>query len=166
MVNLLAHRHQILSFIAKQLVNANDVEDVFQKTSLVLWKKIDQFDAEQSFLSWAFGIAFNEVRNHLRVKSRDKLHFSPELVELLAREAEEEAELSRSRSLALHVCIEQLSEGQKMLVRRCYLDLNAIAQVADEVGLNPGALYKKLARIKQKLAECVRHRIVGEGGGA
>lgn len=163
-LKLLAHRHQLLAFIGKQLVNANDVEDVFQKTSLVLWKKMDQYDPEQSFLSWAFGVAFNEVRNHLRTKSRDRLQFSPELIQLLAQEAQGEDQLSLARNEALKRCLGQLSENNETLVRQCYLDRTSITHVADEVGINRGALYKKLARIKEKLLECIRQRLAVEGG--
>lgn len=41
---LMEHRHRIYAFIAKQLVNPADAEDVFQKTSIVLWKKMQDFD--------------------------------------------------------------------------------------------------------------------------
>ena len=59
---LMGHRHRLFAYIAKQLVNPSDVEDVFQKASVVLWKKMDQFDPTKSFFHWACGIAFNEVR--------------------------------------------------------------------------------------------------------
>ena len=81
---LMEHRHRLYAFIAKQLANATDVEDVFQKTSLVLWQKMQQFDATRSFFHWACGIAFNEVRNVLTTQRRSRLHFDAELVELLA----------------------------------------------------------------------------------
>ena len=81
------HRHRIYAFIGKQLANPADVEDVFQKTSVVLWKKMEQFDLDGSFFHWACGIAFNEVRNFLTVQRRSKLHFDFDLLELLAQEA-------------------------------------------------------------------------------
>ena len=71
---LMEHRHRLYAFIAKQLVRPEDVEDVFQRTSVVLWKKMDQFDTEGSFFHWACGIACNEVRNFLTVQRRSLLH--------------------------------------------------------------------------------------------
>lgn len=35
---LMEHRHRIYAFIAKQLVNPADVEDVFQRTSIRPWR--------------------------------------------------------------------------------------------------------------------------------
>ena len=78
---LMEHRHRIYAFIAKQLANPADVEDVFQKTSVVLWKKMEQFDSDGSFFHWACGVAFNEVRNFLTVQRRGKLHFDYRLRE-------------------------------------------------------------------------------------
>ena len=96
-VRLMEHRHRLYAFIAKQLVNPADVEDVFQRTSIVLWKKMGEFDPEGSFFHWACGVAYNEVRNFLTVRRRDRLHFDTELLDLLAAEARDEEVLSQAR---------------------------------------------------------------------
>jgi RNA polymerase sigma-70 factor (ECF subfamily) len=160
---LLQHRHTLYAFIAKQLVNPADVEDIFQKTSIVLWKKMDSFDREGSFFHWACGIAFNEIRNFLTVQRRSKLCFDPELVDLLAQEAAEECELSQARLDALHGCMKLLSDRQQTILRRCYLGTDSISDIAQTLGRERGALYKQLARLKEKLIDCVRRQLIAEG---
>lgn len=160
---LMENRHRVYAFIAKQLVNPSDVEDVFQKTSIVLWKKMNQFDAEGSFFHWACGIAFNEVRNFLRVKQRSRLQFDGELVELLAEEAREESELSEQRLVALRRCMPRFSERQQEILRRCYMGTDSITDVAASLGRERGALYKQLARLKRKLLDCMRLQLAPEG---
>jgi RNA polymerase sigma-70 factor (ECF subfamily) len=160
---LMKHRHRIYAFIAKQLVNPADAEDVFQRTSIVLWKKMHDFDAAGSFFHWACGIAFNEVRNFLTVQRRSRLHFDAELVELLAEEAKSEAELSQARLSAMQHCMERLSLRQQEILRRCYLGTSTITQVAEGLGRERGALYKQLARLKVKLIDCIRIRLAQEG---
>lgn len=162
MLLLLAHRRRLTAFIAKQLVNSVDVEDVFQKTSLILWKKMDQFDPSYSFMTWACGIAFNEIRNHIRVKGRQRLYFNAELLDLMAAEAEQETELSQARMDALKACIAQLPVSQQQLIQQCYFDSDSTAHVADSKGISRGALYKQLARLRQKLLICIRGRIDSE----
>lgn len=162
---LLKHRHALYAFIAKQLVNPADAEDVFQKTSLVLWKKMAEFDPQGSFFHWACGVAFNEVRNFLTTQRRSKLHFDLDLVELLAEESQTENELSESRLSALRVCLERLSPTQQQILCRCYMGADAITEVAEELGRGRGALYKQLARLKEKLLDCIRLRLAQEGGG-
>jgi RNA polymerase sigma-70 factor, ECF subfamily len=163
MALLMEHRHRLYAFIAKQLVNPADVEDVFQKTSIVLWKKMSVFEHNGSFFHWACGIAYNEVRNFLTVQRRSRLQFDLELVELLAQEATEEASLSESRLDALRHCLRQLSERQQMILRQCYAGTESITEVAQQLGRERTALYKQLARLREKMLACIRLRLVREG---
>ncbi|MEM8668105.1 MAG: sigma-70 family RNA polymerase sigma factor [Planctomycetota bacterium] len=156
---LMQHRHSLYAFIAKQLVNAPDAEDVFQRTSIVLWQKMDHFDRTGSFFHWACGIAFNEVRNFLTVQRRNKLHFDVDLIELLAEEAVSECELTESRMAALRVCMRGLSSRQQDILRRCYSGHDSITDIAQGLGRERSALYKQLARLKHKLLDCIRHRL-------
>ena len=160
---LMEHRHRLYAFIAKQLVNPADVEDVFQKTSVVLWKKMGQFDPEGSFFHWACGIAFNEVRNFLTVQRRSRLQLDVELVELLAEEAEAEASESEARLSALRECMPGLSDRQQEILRRCYMGTESITDVAASLGRERAAFYKQLARLKAKLQDCMRLRLTAEG---
>ena len=162
---LMEHRHRIYAFIAKQLVNPADVEDVFQRTSIVLWKKMDQFDPEGSFFHWACGVAYNEVRNFLTVQRRNRLYFDAELLDLLAEEAKDEEELSEARLDALRSCMSNLSDRQRQILQRCYAGAASITEIAESLGRNRGALYKQLARLREKLLDCIRIRLAKEGVG-
>lgn len=163
MALLMQHRHTLYAFIAKQLVNPADVEDVFQKTSLVLWKKMTHFDPNGSFFHWACGIAWNEVRNFLTVQRRSRLQFDLELVELLAREAAEEESLSESRLDALRRCLAQLSDRQQSILHQCYAGTESLTSVAAQLGRERTALYKQLARLREKLLACINLRLAQEG---
>ncbi|WP_206352453.1 sigma-70 family RNA polymerase sigma factor [Tautonia rosea] len=163
---LMQHRHRLYAFIAKQLINPADVEDVFQKTSIVLWKKLPEFDRSGSFFHWACGIAFNEVRNFLTVQRRSRLHFDLELIQLLAEEAAAEDELSEARIAALRRCMAGLSERQREILRRCYMGSETITDVATRLGKERTALYKQLARLRSRLLECIRIRLAREGIGS
>lgn len=160
---LMQHRHRLYAFIAKQLVHPADVEDVFQKTSIVLWKKKEQFDEGRSFFHWSCGIAFNEVRNFLTVQRRSRLHFDIDLIKLLAEEAEEEAEQSEARLAALRECMPRFPERQQEILRRCYMGSESIGDVAESLGRERTALYKQLARLKAKLLDCMRPRLAAKG---
>ena len=159
---IVQHRHALYAFIAKQLVHPADAEDVFQKTSMVLWSKMSEFDPSSSFFHWACGVAFNEVRNHRRKQGRNRLHFDSDLSELLAEESIAEAELTQARLHALNSCMEQLSPRQRQILRRCYNGTDTISEVADSLGRSRDALYKQLARLREKLSGCIRGHITAE----
>ena len=73
-------RDRILAYIQSLLPHRADAEDVFQRCSIVLWRKFHDFDVQQEFLPWACGVAFYEVRNFLRVAARDRLQFNDTLI--------------------------------------------------------------------------------------
>ena len=57
---------RIYAYVATQLPNRADAEEVFQQTSLILWRKWQQFDPHRDFVRWACGIAHREVCSFLR----------------------------------------------------------------------------------------------------
>ena len=121
------------------------------------------FDHDGSVFHWACGIAFNEVRNFLTVQRRSRLHFDLELVELLAEEAAGEDQLSESRLDALRNCLTQLSDRQQSILQQCYAGTESITEVAKQIGRERTALYKQLARLREKLLACINLRLAKEG---
>ncbi len=59
--DLRRHQTQIFGFIYSLVRNFDDADDLFQQTSLVLWKKYDRYDPSKSFVAWACGVARFEV---------------------------------------------------------------------------------------------------------
>ena len=166
MARFVENRHKLYAFIAKQLVDPTDVEDVFQKTSLVLWQKDKAFDPiKGSFFCWACGIAHNEVRNFLTVRRRDRLCFDSDLIDLLSEEAKEEEELSEARLAALRACVSHLPDRHQKILLHCYSGTAPIAVIADKLGRSREALHKLLARLREKLFDCIRVRLAREGIG-
>ena len=61
---------RVFAFIVSILPRWGDAEEVLQRTSIVLWKKFDQFDASGDFVRWACGIAYRETLKYLKQHSR------------------------------------------------------------------------------------------------
>src|SRR5947208_2883214 len=81
---LMQHQSLIRGFIFTLLPYRSEADDLFQRTSIVLWRKFDQFQVGSDFGAWACQIAKLEVRNFLRVGKRDRLRFSDDLLMSLA----------------------------------------------------------------------------------
>ena len=73
-----------------------------------------------------------------------------------------EAELTQARLKALDACLEKLSPRQQQILRRCYDGTSTISEVAGSLGRSRDALYKQLARLREKLSECIRGQIAAE----
>ena len=147
---LLRHQTQIFGYIYSLVRNLDDADDLFQQTSLALWKKFDQYDPTRSFLPWAFGVARFEVSNFLRSRCRDRLYFSDEL-NLLLIEAHEDLGLDRAeeRLEALAGCIGKLRQRDQELLRACYGQSVRIPDVARDRGRSAQSIHNSLKRIRQ-----------------
>jgi RNA polymerase sigma-70 factor (ECF subfamily) len=138
----------------------NDADDLFQQTSLILWKKFDEFDRQRSFFSWACGIARLEVINFLRSRGRRRLYFSDELNLLLieAHEDLDDGEIAERRD-ALAKCITKLRERDRELLMECYHDGSGVNQAAGRRGRSPQSVFNSLRRIRRGLFACITHTL-------
>ena len=64
--------------------NTADAEDVAQRASMTMWRRLDQHESGTNFRNWAFQVAKNAALNHLTTMRRDRHVFSKKLVNLLA----------------------------------------------------------------------------------
>jgi RNA polymerase sigma-70 factor, ECF subfamily len=148
-------RESLFAYIFTLLPHWSDAEDVFQQTSLVLWRKFGEFQPESDFLAWACRVAFFEVRNFQRVASRDRLRFSDAVLAQLAEQRVISPEIANRKREFLQDCIAKLSDDQRALLLRTYEDERSIRQLADEFDRAPQTLYNRLSHIRRTLFECV-----------
>jgi RNA polymerase sigma-70 factor (ECF subfamily) len=151
----LEHRDRVYRHIVLMLPNRHDAEDVFQQTSLMLWKKWDEFDTAGKFLPWACSIAQNQVRNFLRRHRRDRVVLNETLLSDLADlRLRLQPWLDQRRSL-LAECTRKLDFAARELIERYYAGRNSIKAIARQFRTTPNALYLRLRKIRRELLECV-----------
>ena len=155
---------QLFSFIHSLLRDWDDAEDLFQQTSIILWRRFDQYDRQRSFLAWACGVARLEGANYLRSRSSRQLQFTEE-VSLLLIETQTEIipdEMEQRRE-ALSGCIEKLRQGDRDLLEECYYSETDVNEIAQRSGRVPQSIHNSLRRIRQSLFECI-HRTLTQRG--
>jgi RNA polymerase sigma-70 factor, ECF subfamily len=155
MERFVAAQSQMYGYIATLLPNRADADDLFQQTSLILWKKREQYDPARNFASWACGIAHNEVRNFLRQGSRRGAYLSDALMEKLADLRHSMADRVAVQLQQLAECMKKLSAEQRELLEQCYMDDQSIKAIAKQRQVEPGTLYKRLDRIRWSLMDCI-----------
>lgn len=155
---LTAHRRQLYAFIYSMLTDHTDAEDVYQRCSMIMWDKFEQFDTECDFLPWAMGIAFYEVKNFQRVSSRDRHHFSEQLLNQLFERMQSSSTVNMQLS-SLEKCLKKLRQKDQWLVEQVYWERRKCASVAQELGMKINTLYDRVGRIRNQLKECVSRRV-------
>src|SRR5580704_7808648 len=77
---------RVFSFIATLLPDWTEAEEILARTTVVLWKKADQFDAGKDFVRWACEIAYRQTLAYLRERKRCHVTLSVEVLERIAEE--------------------------------------------------------------------------------
>jgi RNA polymerase sigma-70 factor (ECF subfamily) len=155
--NLRRYQTQLFSFIYSLVRDFDDADDVFQQTSLVLWRKYDRFDPSKSFIAWACGVARLEASSFLRARRRRRLHFSDELnVLLIDAHAALEHEHLEERRDALEGCLKKLQRRDQELLLACYGESACIPEVARSWDRSPQSIHNSLRRIRRAVFDCVR----------
>ena len=158
-----SHEPAVRGFVRSLLPTREDANDVMQDVALVLWRKFDTYATGEDFRKWAFGVARMEVLAYTRDKARDRHVFDPEVIELLARDAEQSASRLEAQREALEACLGKLPADQRTLVQRAYSPGARIDELAARLGRTAMAVYKLLHRIRLALAECTRSQLLKEG---
>jgi RNA polymerase sigma-70 factor (ECF subfamily) len=163
MERFLRSQDRLYAYIVTLLPNRADAEDVFQQTSLILWKKWQEFDQDRDFVTWACGIAHYEVRNFLR-KQHDKarVYLSEDILEEVGRLRLEQHDVLEARRTALRRCLGRLQQAQRELLERCYAGKDTIKMIAAALGQTPNVLYMTLKRLRRALFHCINRTLAGE----
>jgi RNA polymerase sigma-70 factor len=162
LTHLSRDRDRIYSYIYSLLPHHADAEDVFQRCSILLWRKFGQYDRRGRFLSWACGFAFHEVCNFLRTAGRDRLRFDAELVGRLAESRMETIDREDERLAALRRCLETLRGRERELIGRVYGGEGSIKELAETTGQAAKTLYNQLSQVRLKLFHCMRRRLAAQ----
>jgi RNA polymerase sigma-70 factor (ECF subfamily) len=137
---------------------------VFQETSVVLWKKYHEFDAQKDFRVWAFGVARREALKSRRKFSRDKHVFSNDTIMRIAQAEEGFKEYLDERLALLSECMRKLKTEDGELLDKVRYPNDNIKLQAQRLGMTENVLYKHLARIRRLLMKCVEHGLRAGGG--
>jgi RNA polymerase sigma-70 factor (ECF subfamily) len=154
-----ASESAVRAFVRSLVPTLDDANDVMQEVALVLWEKFAEYESNEDFRRWAFGVARFKVLSWQRDRMRDRHVFGPEATTLLAAEAERHSELLEAQRLALQSCVQKLPTEQRELVHSAYAPGARIDALSERLGGTPMALYKKLHRIRLALSECVRRAL-------
>lgn len=161
---LVANQNRVFRFLMTLVPRREDAEDLFQQTSLTLWRNREKYDpAAGDFASWACAIAHNHVRNFRRKETTRRNILSEEIERMLSETRTVHSPLMDEWHRALSQCLQRLPPHQRTIVQECYGGENKIKDAAPGSGRSPNALYKILRGIRSLLHDCIR-KSVTEGG--
>ena len=160
---LVRHDRALFRYILTFVCRHDDAEEILQRVAIVLWRKFSEYDSTRDFQPWAFGIAYFEVLKFRTEAGRNRLIFRDDVLEALAETREAQSPILEAQQQALHECLSKLSPDSAALLRRRYCDSESVAALAIEKGATAKALYRRLDRLRDLVADCIERRISSMG---
>jgi RNA polymerase sigma-70 factor (ECF subfamily) len=154
------HERMLRSFLASQLYNLTEVDDLAQETFVAAFRDLASFRSENDFGSWLRGIARNRLLTHFRsVQRRDAAarRFQDEVSRIVAEDLEKvmrhrtDTEEKMGRLLG---CVSRLPEKLRRIVHAGLDGLKA-GVLATELGTTVPAVYQLHYRANRLLRACL-----------
>ena len=160
LLQLFAQSDRALRAYARVILpSVDDVDDVMQEVSMVIWEKHEQLRHEDEFLPWAKVIVRNICFRHRRKRFTDRHVFDDALIERLLDEDDAEQNDAAYEYQALMHCLDLLPTDRRDLVLAPYRGAGAVKQLAEDRARSANSLYKLLQRLRSKLTDCVESQL-------
>jgi RNA polymerase sigma-70 factor (ECF subfamily) len=149
----------LTAFLRSLLHRTDAVDDLFQETMLIAWRRLDDFDQSRPFGPWLRGIASNLVLERRRkFATRHTLTCEPDVLEALEHHFSTAHTLRgdsfRERADRLLACLERLPDKFRQTVELAYTKGLLLKQIAESLGEGEEAVKKRLQRARRALADC------------
>ncbi len=159
---LTRHQGRIFGYIFAAVRNLSDTEEIYQDTSLILWRKFAEFRPDSDFAHWACKTAKFEILHFFRDKRRSPVCFSDKILSDLAEVTAAPIHVAADQQQLLTECVDELPSADQQLIELCYDGRHSIKQVAEELKRSAQTLYNSLSRIRHLLFDCIGRKL-GEG---
>jgi len=152
----------LLTYLRSVAWNPSAVDDLFQETMLVAWRRLSDYDQTRPFGAWLRGIAARLVLAHARKSKRDLMVCDERVLEYLDRQVERisqrDGDCWDEQLAALRECIAALPETHRQTISLRYLEGQTTERVAGMLELTREAIKKRLQRSRAMLLACLRRK--------
>ncbi len=158
------HGNSVRAFIARAVLNEEDVEELTQNTFIKAYQHLKHYDESKASLStWLHSIAYHEILMHQRALQQHQmiLPFSKGESSEGGREyddlvSDEHADRlldddSDDNLTLLRKAVAQLSDEERQLLHLYYTDGKTHKAIAELTGISAHYIAVKLQRIRKKL---------------
>jgi RNA polymerase sigma-70 factor (ECF subfamily) len=157
----------LMTYLRAAVRNQSTVEDLFQETMLVAWRKLNEYDRSCPFGPWARGIAAKLIAAHFRKAKSDIMITGCETLEYLSRQIEHIHERPgdpwEQKIDALEHCIKALPDNYREMIELRYFKHQSASRISQITEVSLETVRKRLQRARAQLLDCLsRKRVVME----
>lgn len=138
------------------------VDDLFQETMLVAWRRLHEYDQSRPFGPWLRGIAARLVMAHARKARRDLMVCDESVMQYLDQQvqqiSQQKGDTWDDKIVALRECLADLPEIPKRAISLRYLEGCPAQRMADLLEVTHEAIKKRLQRGRAQLLACLQRK--------
>ncbi len=135
----------IFKYCCVRLKKENDAYDCTQEVFLIFFKKMNKLRISENIGAWLYRTADNVIKNFYR---KNKTHISLDDVPDIPAEIDPESVVEADIPLSGII-----SEQEYKLIASYYIDKEDINVIAKNLNITKDAAYKRIQRIKAKIAK-------------
>ncbi len=154
------HADHLMVFLRAIVYDRSLVDDVFQETMMVAWRRLADFDKTRSFGAWLRGIG-SRVAMDMAGKRRHVLADPTMLSEIEQHSTRFDADRAisfQTRMDAVDDCLGRLPDLYAEVIRLVYRADSPIRNVATSLASNEETIKKRLQRARAMLGECLHKK--------
>lgn len=160
-----ADKNRLYAYIYAYVMDRNAADDIFQETSMTLWREFEKFEPGSNFKKWANGIAFNRVRHFRQANKKYQLGLSDDFLQEFSDTMAAKTESSHNVSdkwLHLQHCSALLPTSLKNTYHAFYIEKQKAQEIADSSGKSIYAVRKMIHTLRKQLFNCVAKNFGGD----
>lgn len=154
------HADHLIVFLRAVVYDRSLVDDVFQETMMVAWRRLGDFDKTRSFGAWIRGIG-SRVAMDMAGKRRMAVVDPVVLQEIEQHSAcfdGDHADSFQIRMQAVEECLHRLPDMYSEVIRLVYRTDSSMRDVATTLKSNEESIKKRLQRARAMLGECLQRK--------
>ena len=154
------HADHLLVFLRAVVRDRSMVDDVFQETMMVAWRRLADFDRTRSFGAWLRGIGSRVAMDF--AGRRRMIVADPTMLQEIEEHSVafdgNHAQAFQTRMGTLDDCIERLPTDYSQMIQMVYRAELPLRTIAVNLALTEEAVKKRIQRARALLGECLQRK--------
>lgn len=152
----------LIAYLRTLVDDESVVDDLFQESMLIAWRRLDECDLSRPFGPWLRGIAGRLVLASYRKRKALPVFLNEALLTQLDRQFESIAtcpgDTWDEKVLAIRECINALSTPHRAAIEGRYFDELKTSALAERLEISFEACKKRLVRARSLLGQCLARK--------
>ncbi len=154
------HAAHLMVFLRAIVHDKAAIDDIFQETMMVAWRRLPDFDRTRSFGAWVRGIGARVAMDQAR--KRRATATDPSVLEELERHSKafdgDHSVAFPTRMRSLDDCMDKLPHDHAEVLRLTYVGELSLRMIATHLAITEEAVKKRVQRARALLGDCLQRK--------